>query len=134
MKTKTIFIVDDNDVNLMVVKSALDSEYKIFALTSAMEMFRLLDKVTPDLILLDIEMPEIDGFQAISILKVKPTTWHIPVIFLSSRTGAEDKSIGLSLGAVDYVTRPYESSNLIERIEKQIHGRALSAAHFRSYR
>jgi len=67
--TKTIFIVDDNDTNLMAAKTALDGTYKTFALPSAAKMFKLLEKITPDLILLDLDMPETDGFQAMSALK-----------------------------------------------------------------
>jgi len=62
---KTIFAVDDSDTNLSVVKKALEKHYRIFTMPSAVKMFALLKKITPDLILLDIEMPEMDGSEAL---------------------------------------------------------------------
>jgi len=118
---KTIFIVDDSDTCLFMGKAVLDGTYKAFGLPSAEEMFKLLEQITPDLILLDIDMPEMDGFEALSLLKKKPVTGNIPVIFLSSRSEEADKSKGFDLGAVDYIVKPYMPSHLIDRIEKHIY-------------
>jgi len=120
---KTIFIVDDNDINLFVAKTALanlggeSGEYRTFALQSAAKMFALMEEIFPDLILLDIDMPEMNGFKAIEILKAKPETKDIPVIFLTSRAGVRDRAKGLSLGAVDYITKPYNPDLLLTKIK-----------------
>ena len=81
---KTIFMVDDSDSNLMKGKQALEWQYRIFPLPSALKMFALLEKITPDMILLDIEMPEMDGYEALKKLKADPRLADIPVIFLSA--------------------------------------------------
>jgi len=119
---KTIFIVDDSETCLFMGKTALDGTYKTFTMPSAAHMFKLLEQIIPDLILLDIDMPEMDGFEAISILKKRNTTGGIPVIFLTSRAEETDKSKGFNLGAVDYIVKPYMPSHLIERIENHISG------------
>jgi len=66
---KTIFVVDDKDTNLSMAKEALKEQYRVMTLPSAAKMFALIEKITPDLILLDIEMPEMDGFEALHPLK-----------------------------------------------------------------
>ena len=91
-------------------------------MSSAVNLFPLLDKKTPDLIMLDIEMPEMNGFQALEILKSKPETRDIPFIFLTSRTGETDRSKGLAMGVADYITKPYAPSLLFEKIETTLGG------------
>jgi len=113
----TIFIIDDNDTNLMAAKSALDGTYKTYALPSAEKMFKIAEKIIPDLILLDVDMPEMDGYQTIKILKEKQETKDIPVIFLTAKTESGNELEGLSLGAIDYITKPFKPALLIKRIE-----------------
>jgi DNA-binding response OmpR family regulator len=76
-----------------------------------------LEQMTPELILLDIEMPEMSGYEVLKILKANEATQNIPVIFLTSKTDGESELEGLSLGAIDYVTKPFSSSVLLKRIE-----------------
>jgi class 3 adenylate cyclase len=114
---KTIFIVDDNDTNLMAAKATLEGKYNSYALPSAEKMFKFMEKIMPDLILLDVDMPEMNGLEAITILKEKPETKDIPVIFLTARAESEDELEGLSLGAIDYITKPFKPSLLLKRIE-----------------
>ena len=83
---KTVFIVDDNDTNLAMAKSALKEQYRVMTLPSAEKMFALLEKIKPDLILLDIEMPEMDGFEALQLLKDNEAYADIPVVFLTGMT------------------------------------------------
>jgi class 3 adenylate cyclase len=80
-------------------------------------MFGLLEKNRPDLILLDIEMPEVNGYEAIKILKGNPKTQDIPVIFLTGKTETNDELEGLTLGAIDYITKPFMPPLLLKRIE-----------------
>ena len=117
---KTIFVVDDNESNRLAAKTALKDTYTIYAIPSAQQMFKLLEKIKPCLILLDIEMPEMGGFEAIKILKSNSETKDIPVIFLSASTVSEIKTEGLSLGAVDYISKPFEPDILLRRIGERI--------------
>jgi len=117
---KTIFIVDDNDTNLMAAKTALDGTYKTFALPSAGKMFNLLEKISPDLILLDVDMPETDGFQAMSALKSDEKHKSIPVIFLTAKNDAESEIRGFEMGGLDFINKPFSAPVLIKRIETHI--------------
>jgi len=117
---RTIFIVDDNDTNLMSAKTALDGIYRTFALPSAEKMFKLLKKITPDLILLDVAMPEMDGFQAMSVLKSDEKLKAIPVIFLSAKNDAESEIRGFEMGALDFINKPFSAPVLIKQIEAHI--------------
>jgi len=117
---KTIFIVDDNATNLITAKTALDENYKTYAMPSAQQMFKLLEKIKPDLILLDIEMPEMDGFEAIKTLKSNPETKDIPVVFLTASAVVENRLEGFCLGADDYISKPFVPTLLLQRINKAL--------------
>jgi len=117
---KTIFIVDDNATNLVTAKDALSNSYKTFALPSALRMFQLLEKITPDLILLDVDMPEMDGFEALSVLKYDEKYKLIPVIFLTAKNDAESEIRGFEIGAIDFINKPFSPPVLIKRIETHI--------------
>ena len=114
---KIIFIVDDNDTNLMAAKTALDGTYKAYALPSAAAMFKLAEKIKPDLILLDINMPDMDGFQTIEILKSDEKLKSIPVIFLTARDDPATEVRGFELGASDFMVKPFSAPILIKSIE-----------------
>jgi putative two-component system response regulator len=117
---KTIFTVDDSDTNLSIVKRALEKHYRVLTMASAVKMFALLEKITPDLILLDIEMPEMDGSEALKILKSNPLYMDIPVIFLTSYTDEEIEASGFELGVVDFVTKPFSIPVLLNRIKTHL--------------
>ena len=117
---KTIFIVDDNDTNLMAAKTALDCVYKTYALPSAEKMFKLAEKILPDIILLDIDMPEMDGFQAMKILKSNNQLKSIPVIFLTAKNDAATEIQGFEIGALDFINKPFSPPVLLKRIETHI--------------
>jgi len=117
---KTVFIVDDNDTNLMAAKLALSGIYKTFALPSSERMFQLLERLTPDLILLDVDMPEMDGYQTIQTLKSSSKHKSIPVIFLTAKQDAESEIRGFELGALDYINKPFSPPVLVRRIETHI--------------
>ncbi len=115
-----ILIVDDNIVNLAVVRQLLKSSYDVYSVASAGEMFDVLYKKPPDLILLDIDMPHMDGYEAIRRLK---TWWRfraIPVIFLTAMGDESSEVKGFDLGAVDYVSKPFSPPRLLKRIENQL--------------
>jgi putative two-component system response regulator len=117
---KTIFVVDDSDTNLSMAEEALDRQYRVMTMPSAAKMFSLLGKMTPDLILLDIEMPEIDGFEALKRLKSESLWANIPVVFLTGRTDAAVEVHGFEMGAVDFITKPFSAPVLINRIKTHL--------------
>ncbi|MDR0456495.1 MAG: response regulator [Treponema sp.] len=117
---KTIFAVDDSDTNLMTVEESLEDHYRVMTIPSAAKMFTFLEKIIPDLILLDIEMPEMNGFEALERLKSRPLYADIPVIFL---TGYLDDSItarSRELGAADIIVKPFSPPVLLNCIETQL--------------
>ena len=118
---KTIFVVDDNDTNILAAKTALDGTYKVFALQSAARMFKLAEKITPDLILLDIEMPEMDGFEAMQMLKSDEKLQSIPVVFLTLKNDAETEVRGFEMGALDFITKHFIPAVLLSRIKVFLH-------------
>jgi len=117
---KTIFIVDDNDVNLSTAKKALSKQYRAFTLSSASAMFELLKDIMPDLILLDILMPEMDGFEAMQLLKGDGRYSDIPVLFLTGQNDAATEAHGFELGAVDFLSKPFSEPVLLNRIKTHL--------------
>ena len=119
-RRQTIVMVDDNLTTLNIARSALRKHYDTYSLSSGTDLFKLLEKVTPDLILLDIEMPKISGFDAIKKLKVDKRFSEIPVIFVTSRYDESSELEGLSLGAIDYITKPFSPALLLRRIKNHL--------------
>lgn len=116
-KKQTIFIVDDNITNLAIGKNALIETYHVFTLNSGERLFKRLEKITPDMILLDVEMPGMDGYEVIKRLKKDPKTECIPVAFLTAKSEGENEMEGLTLGAIDYIIKPFSPPLLRKRIE-----------------
>jgi len=114
---KKIIYVDDVNYSLMTVKNRLGDLYDIFPADSVVKMYEFLGYFRPDLILMDVNMPDIDGYEAIKSLKADERYSEIPVIFLTGNSDRESVVKGLSLGAVDYVVKPFTSAKLVESIE-----------------
>jgi putative two-component system response regulator len=114
---KRIMLVDDNISNLQIGKNALIDQYDVYTAPSAEKMFNLLKLNLPDLILLDIDMPGMDGHEAIKALKQDARLKEIPVIFLTSITDSGSELEGLTLGAIDYISKPFSPPLLRKRIE-----------------
>lgn len=117
---KTIFVVDDSDTNLSMAEAAIEEHYQVMTMSSASKMFSILEKITPDLILLDIEMPEMNGFEALSKLKSHSLWKYIPVMFLTGRNNEEIEARGFEEGAVDFVTKPFSAPVLLNRIKTHL--------------
>jgi putative two-component system response regulator len=117
---KTIFMVDDSDISLTVAKNALENQYRVLTMSSAARMFVILEKVIPDLIILDIKMPEMDGFEALNILKSKPLYANIPVMFLTGCSDREIEAKGFEMGVVDFISKPFSEPVLLKRIKTQL--------------
>ncbi|MCL2232421.1 MAG: response regulator [Treponema sp.] len=113
---KTIFLVDDDMTNLTIGKKALADAYNVFTLSSGALMLKMLENLQPDLILLDVDMPKMDGHEAIRLLKEGKHS-AIPVIFLTALNNEEMELKGLSLGAIDYIAKPFSPPLLLKRIE-----------------
>jgi putative two-component system response regulator len=113
---KLIMLVDDNRTNLLAGKTALSENYTVLTVLSAVKMLEALEWRMPELILLDVDMPEMNGFEAIKILKSRPETRDIPVIFLTAMSESANELEGLQLGAVDYITKPFSPPLLRQRI------------------
>ena len=119
---KTIFVVDDNTVNLAAAEKVLDDQYLVFTMSSAAKMFAALEKkIVPDLFLLDIEMPEVNGFDVIQRLKANELWMNIPVIFLTGLQEPTNEARGIELGAVDFITKPFSEAVLLNRIKYHLH-------------
>jgi putative two-component system response regulator len=118
---KMIFVVDDSDTNLAVAHEALKQQYNLMTLPSAERLFDILKKVMPDLILLDIEMPGMNGFEALRQLKTNDLYAGIPVIFLTSRSGSSNEAYGIELGATDFIGKPFSKPVLLNRIKYHLH-------------
>jgi putative two-component system response regulator len=117
---KTIFVVDDNDTNLVTAKSALENTYKTYTIPSAERLFKLAEKIQPDLILLDVDMPECDGFTAMERMKLDPALSSVPVIFLTAVRDSAAEIRGFELGAVDFIVKPFSAPILNKRIKSHL--------------
>lgn len=116
-KTFCVFLVDDNIVNLNTGKNVLQHKYTVVTMPSGEKLLQMLQRTRPDLILLDVEMPGMSGYDAIKAIKANPETADIPVIFLTAKTDSDNELLGLSLGALDYITKPFSPPLLLKRIE-----------------
>ena len=115
-----IILVDDNISNLDQGKDILKERFRVFPAASAAKLFEILEIVIPDIILMDIEMPEMDGYEALIKLKQDKRFASIPVIFLTAKSDEKSEFRGLDLGAVDYVSKPFSAPLLLKRIENQL--------------
>lgn len=121
-----ILIVDDTLKNIQVLGTILkEANYQINVAQNGQQALDSVEKVLPDLILLDIMMPVMDGFETCTKLKANPEAADIPIIFLTAKTEAEDIVKGFELGAVDYVTKPFNAAELFVRVESHLTRRRL---------
>lgn len=122
-----ILAVDDVAANLEVIVEALSSAgYKVATATSGARALRRLETYRPDLILLDIQMPEMDGFKVCQQLKASSSTAEIPVIFITAFSDMDNVSKGFSLGAVDYITKPFRNEELLARVNTHLQLRQIN--------
>ena len=118
---KLILIVDDTPTNIGVISGALRDSYKTKVATNGAKALAIAaEEEKPDLILLDVMMPELDGYEVCRRLKADPATSEIPVIFLTGQTRAEDETHGFDLGAVDYVHKPFSPAVVKARVRSHI--------------
>ncbi len=121
MSDETILIVDDEPANLAVLNQTLGNDYRVRAATSGARALHVAaTNPRPDLILLDVLMPEMDGYSVLSRLKEDPDGGDIPVIFVTAMEAAADEEKGLGLGAVDYITKPIRPAILLARVKAHL--------------
>ncbi|MDR2923279.1 MAG: response regulator [Treponema sp.] len=115
-----IMLIDDDEMCLDMGMEILKNKYTVYPVPSGEQALQILKKVIPDLILLDIEMPIMDGYEVIKKLKQEKDTKDVPVIFLTSHTDPGNELDALSMGAIDYVTKPFSPLLLVQRIENHL--------------
>jgi len=115
-----ILLVDDTPDNLRILGNILEGRYRTAVATNGAIALNFVKKRCPDLILLDIMMPEMNGFDVCRRLKESPETCDIPIIFLSARTETDDIVNGLRMGAVDYITKPFSKEELMVRVQNHL--------------
>ncbi|MDR2302404.1 MAG: response regulator [Deltaproteobacteria bacterium] len=120
INNSTIFIVDGNLTNLEKAKTALPKTYEVFLIESGDKMIKLIDGKKPDLIILEIELPGLSGYEVIKILKANEGTSSIPVIFLSGRSDVETLKTCLELGCADFLVKPLQPKLFLKTIELQL--------------
>src|SRR6516225_486040 len=118
---KVVLLVDDAPANIQVVNSILKDAYKIRVATNGAKALELAKGTpAPDLVLLDIVMPEMDGYEVCTRLKSDPETRDIPVIFLTGQTETEDETRGFEVGAVDYIHKPFSPAIVKARVHTHL--------------
>lgn len=121
MAAPSILVVDDQPINVQLLKRKLEREgIRVAAAYNGLEALELTKKVMPDLILLDVMMPDMDGIEVCQRLQADETTRGIPVIFITARTTKESKLEGLGVGAVDYITKPIDLDETLARVQTQL--------------
>ena len=116
----TVLVVDDAETNIDILVEALDSEYKVCVAMNGKNALEAVDTVAPDLILLDIMMPDIDGYEVCRRLKSESKTSDIPIVFITAMSEIENKAKGFDLGAIDYITKPFEVVEVKARVKTHL--------------
>jgi len=116
----SLLIVDDDPFNLNMLNEILKLDYTVRAVSSGETCFRAAEKFQPDLIMLDVVMPEMDGYQVFEALKSSKTTSHIPIIFTTGLENKSDEKKCLQLGAVDFINKPFDDFIVKLKVSQQI--------------
>jgi len=119
-KKESILVIDDEKLNIIALTRILGSDYQVYFESDGESGVEAAKTLQPDLILLDVVMPKMTGFEIIKILKSDEETRHIPVIFLTGRRDVQDEEAGFILGAVDYITKPFSASVVKLRVGNQL--------------
>ncbi len=115
-----ILIVDDIPTNITILTEILMADYKLICTTNGKDVLELSLSLTPDIILLDIMMPDLDGYEVCRQLKSDSATKTIPVVFLTAKNEEEDETLGLEIGAVDYISKPFSATILQHKVRIQL--------------
>lgn len=115
-----LLVVDDQPINIQVMHQIFAGEYQVFMATSGQQAIHLCKTAPPDLVLLDIVMPQMDGHEVCRQLKADPTTRDIPIIFVTAHTESDQETLGLELGAVDFITKPVVPAVVKARVRTHV--------------
>ncbi|MBF0124749.1 MAG: response regulator [Magnetococcales bacterium] len=115
-----VLLVDDMESSLLILDELLKDSYHTFSATDGKVALRLVAELAPDIILLDIRMPDMDGFEVCRRLKADEATRHIPIIFITVMAEDQAETVGLELGAVDYITKPFDPAVVRLRVKNQL--------------
>ncbi len=115
---KKVVVVDDNLTSLTVAKGILSPTYDVVPVKSGAQLLALTQKLAPDLILLDIEMPEMDGFEALAAIRSAGNA--SPVVFLSGNADEQSRARAMAAGAVGYVAKPFDAASLVETVARHM--------------
>jgi len=119
-KTNSVLIVDDEPANIRVLSHILGADYRLYAVNNGTDAIEAAKNHAPDIVLLDVIMPGMDGYDVISALKASDETKDIPVIFITGLGNATEEEKGLALGAADYISKPFSPTIVKHRVLKQI--------------
>lgn len=117
---KKILVVDDNAANLTMIKGILSSLYKVYPVNSGATALKFLEKQTPNLILLDMEMPEMSGIEVLHTIKSNPVLSCIPVIFITGNSDPKSEAEAFGLGVADYMRKPVNEVIMRHRVKMQL--------------
>jgi diguanylate cyclase (GGDEF)-like protein len=115
-----LLVVDDQPINIQVMYRCFAGDYQVFMATSGEQALNICKSNPPDLILLDVVMPGLDGFEVCKQLKADASTWHIPVIFVTAHTDPTQETHGLNLGAVDFIAKPINPDVVRARVKTHL--------------
>ena len=118
MAKRLILAVDDEPSILSALKDSLEDKYNVITAKNGKEALAMIDSHNPDLVIMDVSMPEMDGFEAVRILHTKRAPSNPPVIFLSAKTGLADIEHGLKIGGFEYMTKPFSPSKLEKKVDE----------------
>ncbi len=116
----TVLVVDDTKTNIDILVDALHSEYEVSVAMNGKSALQIVKTDPPDLILLDIMMPDMDGYEVCRRIKSEPKTSGIPIIFITSMSEIQNKTKGFELGAVDYITKPFDVLEVKARVKTHL--------------
>jgi len=119
-KRKILVIDDDNVIRLLVQRILERMGYAVFIAANGNEGLKIANSLSPDLVLLDVNLPDLDGYAVCAIIRSEETTRKIPVILMSASDDPEDRAHGFAKGADDFITKPFGEDELIARIEAQL--------------
>ncbi len=120
MNKKTVLIVDDEPITVVILCHHLKNDYTVMTAHSGMEALELISHTTPDIILLDLVMPEMDGYDVYKAIRQKPELDGIPVLFITALPDVECEAMGLAMGATDYIHKPFSADLVRLRIKNHL--------------